>query len=48
MGAKLLAAAAAAVTAALVALGAEPELAAACGRGLAAAVRFVSSLWFPV
>ena len=46
MRARILAAAVAAVTAALVALGAEPDLAAACGRGLAAAVRFVSNWSF--
>ena len=47
MRARILAAAAAAATAALVALGAEPDLAGACGRALVAAVRFASNWWFP-
>lgn len=45
---KVLAALVAALGAAALALGVEPEVVAACGRALVEAVRFVSSWWFPV
>lgn len=44
---KVLAALVAALGAAALVLGAEPEIVAACGRVLLGAVRFVSSWWFP-
>lgn len=47
MRARVLAALAAALGAAALSLGVEPEVVAACGRVLAGAVRFVLSWWSP-